>query len=339
MITLRTEPARASGREASTQVQGVSLPRRSGGRGKQPGKHEGRYPSVTGSASLKMRVLLARAHVAFVGKVPFRDRFGLRYYLWKDTRLDAAITHGVRTDDTSVIDLAFFILEGLVNAGHAPVCVDAGAYIGVITLAMASKVRPPGQVFALEPSSKNYGRLRANLDLNGLECVRADRLALSDHEGVGMLAVGKDLGHCTLEPVSGSARVWQREQVPLDTLSSFALRRGIHHIDLLKVDTEGHDDKVLRGGEDLFRLRRVHFVICEYQAESEASVRSREFLHDMGYAIFYCVRNGRYLVSRLEDYPAPPHKPPLNLLAVAPGAPVFPAGEGLPVFQATKEVS
>lgn len=62
--------------------------------------------------------------------------------------------------------------------------VEAGANIGVHTLAIAQKVGPAGRVLAFEPQRSVFQILCANLALNGLEQVEPHWAALGKADGV-----------------------------------------------------------------------------------------------------------------------------------------------------------
>ena len=79
--------------------------------------------------SLRIKAKAMRWYATLFGKVPFRDRFGLRYYLWKNTRLRSTILQGVRTDDTGVIVQVFRILERLATTKSEIICFDVGAFM------------------------------------------------------------------------------------------------------------------------------------------------------------------------------------------------------------------
>jgi len=49
--------------------------------------------------------------------------------------------------------------------------------------------------------------------------------------------------------------------VPLD---QEAIRLGIERFDLIKIDVEGHESKVLAGATRLLRERRIGAILCEF---------------------------------------------------------------------------
>ncbi len=63
--------------------------------------------------------------------------------------------------------------------------------------------------------------------------------------------------------VSGSNSCEGDERVSVTTLDLFARENDLQHIDLLKVDAEGHDLAVLEGAEQLLAAGRVTAVLVE----------------------------------------------------------------------------
>ena len=49
------------------------------------------------------------------GRVPFKDKFGVRYYLWPDYRLEDFVSRGVGVDDEGVFRQSINILSDLVK--------------------------------------------------------------------------------------------------------------------------------------------------------------------------------------------------------------------------------
>lgn len=71
----------------------------------------------------------------------------------------------------------------------------------------------------------------------------------------------------------------QSEQflVELIKLDDFVLKKNIEEVDLLKVDTEGNELKVLKGFENFIALRKVNAVHFEFNV---MNVVSRVFMKD-----------------------------------------------------------
>jgi hypothetical protein len=98
------------------------------------------------------------------------------------------------------------------------------------------------------------------------------------------LALGSESGEATVvaQPLSvsnslragaGRAESGTAEVIRVETLDGFCAGRGIGRIDVLKIDTEGHDLEVLRGVEWMLRAGRMSLI------EVEAGVSRRNPKH------------------------------------------------------------
>ena len=65
--------------------------------------------------------------------------------------------------------------------------------------------------------------------------------------------------------------------VSVTTLDAYCAEHGIAEIDFLKIDTEGHDLKVLRGARERFAARAIAIVQFEY---GMTNIDSRDLLKD-----------------------------------------------------------
>jgi FkbM family methyltransferase len=144
--------------------------------------------------------------------------------------------------------------------GPGDVCVDVGAAAGLYTLTLSQLVGPTGQVHSVEPLSFAHPLWSRLLGARDRPNVRRHTLALSAQPGESTLSV--PFGR--LGPVTGrSFLAWQTEGVgsnaefsdhvdvvvPVDTLDSLCERAGLTRLDFVKIDVEGAELHVLRGGE------------------------------------------------------------------------------------------
>ena len=125
------------------------------------------------------------------------------------------------------------------------VFVDVGANIGYFSLLAANVVGPQGAVFAFEPDPDNYRLLRANAALNRLsERITAVEAALSEEDGEGRLYLSAD----NLGDHQVYAGDEDRRSVPIVLRhGSRYLAEKLTRIDVLKVDTQGSEYRVIAG--------------------------------------------------------------------------------------------
>jgi FkbM family methyltransferase len=148
---------------------------------------------------------------------------------------------------------------------------DVGAHVGSLTVPLARMVGPRGRVYAFEPQRKIFRELVHNLRLNALGQAIPLRFALSSRPGI--------IEMTNPTPHDGHAHIGAGgEQAEARTLDSF----GFARISLIKIDVEGHEAEVLRGGERTLRAQRPALLI-EIWEENRASVLA--ILEDLGYSV------------------------------------------------------
>lgn len=168
---------------------------------------------------------------------------------------------------------------------------DVGANIGYYTLTASRACGDAGIVHSFEPTPETFGRLSRHIELNHLTNVIAHQVALSDAAGEGTIHGfgGQSHGHASLSalsthPVTGSYTC------QVDRLDAYALDLPPCPGILLKLDVEGAEWSVLRGGAEFIAARKPIMVI-EINHESAANfdynpVDMFEWLHTrFGYSM------------------------------------------------------
>jgi FkbM family methyltransferase len=120
--------------------------------------------------------------------------------------------------------------------------VDCGANIGYFSLLAAGIVGAAGRVIALEPEPANLRLLRANLWRNGADNVTVVPAAASDARGLLALRFNRDNNtgdhQVHAEATAGDTLV------PALTIDELVAGE---RVDVVKIDTQGADDAVVRG--------------------------------------------------------------------------------------------
>jgi len=153
-------------------------------------------------------------------------------------------------------------LQGALRAAVLPgtVVYDIGAHMGSIALGVARLVGPNGLVVAFEADRRNAEALRDNRDRNHLTgTLRIVSSAVWSYSsnGISFRSGGEKRAHGGVEmdgqrPVLGSGPLIE---VPAVTLDDFVAKGGpLPH--LVKIDVEGGEYDVLRGGDRLFSTQR-----------------------------------------------------------------------------------
>jgi FkbM family methyltransferase len=131
---------------------------------------------------------------------------------------------------------------------HTPiggVFVDVGANVGTYAMVLARHVGASGKVIAIEPHPVTHARLAFNRSASGFTQVQLVAAAAGASDGELMIATdGDNLGASHI--VSGD-RPGNAIKVPSLRLQRILDDAGADHVDALKIDVEGFEDRVLTG--------------------------------------------------------------------------------------------
>jgi len=141
--------------------------------------------------------------------------------------------------------------------------IDVGGHLGFYTLLMSRRVGPGGRVVAFEPSPREFRHLETHIRINRCANVRAEQVALADHCGRmdlylvdGPWTTRNSLRSPQMEGV-------QPVSVRVATLDQYLSANGPDRVDLIKLDAEGAELRILHGAAGLLSQARRPIVLCE----------------------------------------------------------------------------
>lgn len=190
---------------------------------------------------------------------------------------------------------AYFLKRYLASVGAAPTILDVGANRGEYALAVLA-IRPDARVIAFEPNPE----LADYLDGIGSPNLKVIHAACSDvNEKTTLYTNGKERGSgfaTMLQETLELHRVSEvvRHSVSAIRLDGFLQREHIERVDLLKIDAEGHELKILAGLGTVIERHLIRCVQFEFNA---AHAIGRTFLRDFqrllaGYNFFRLTPRG-----------------------------------------------
>jgi len=190
---------------------------------------------------------------------------------------------------------------------------DVGANIGQTT-SMIKKRFPAAAVHAFEPVQTTYQSLQRTV--RGLSGVTCHRLALCERVGQSTMTATQDsVSNRLLSDAEGDSGALI-ESVETDTVDHFCAARKIASIDILKVDAEGADLRVLQGGEAMIRQGKVAFAFVEFGFDPDDSGHAYfpsvyDYLEKAGMRVYsfydyYHVDEGRRLIFANVLFLSPP---------------------------------
>lgn len=194
-------------------------------------------------------------------------------------------------------------LKSYLGGKQESVVLDVGANIGAYAEG-ALKIQPTAHVYSFEPHPRTFQGLHNAAQRSGFEAVNAGcgsergELVLYDYPAQDGSAHAS-LYQGVFNSLHGTQPV--EHLVTIITLDDFCRERGLLHIDLLKVDVEGNELKVLLGFQEYLSEERVDAIHFEFNA---MNVVSRVFFKDFvellkGYEFYRLLPNG---LVRLPEY-------------------------------------
>ncbi len=153
---------------------------------------------------------------------------------------------------------------------------DIGANVGFYTLLASELVGSTGKVFAFEPLPRNLHYLVKHINLNHLSNVEVCDWAVGDYDGSQYFDPGSNpsMGHLADEgPI----------QVQLRTLDGLFDAPDFSPPDILKIDVEGAEDRVLNGARNILeRYSPVLFIATHGQEQNRRCI---SILESLGYRL------------------------------------------------------
>lgn len=201
-----------------------------------------------------------------------------------DSIASSAYWYGLHSFEPETIDLYFHLLK------HSQVVFDIGANTGLFALLAAVDSRER-EVHAFEPVPKIFNYLERNITVNDLPNLKAVCGAATNYDGEITLYIP----HSITLPFSASTLKGFREVgetivVPALKLDTYITTNNVTRVDLLKIDTEGTEHKVLEGAKTILE-RDKPIIICEVlQGLTETFLHS--IFDDTEYKIFLITADG-----------------------------------------------
>lgn len=166
------------------------------------------------------------------------------------------------------------------------VVLDVGANDGRTILRLERHLPAP-RIYAFEPVASTLAILKERT--SHLPNVRHFPLALGAEPGKQTMYINESAAVNSLHPDWGSCS--GTETIEMTTLDLFVGEQNLDRIALLKIDAEGHDLEVLKGGTETLRRQKVDLI--EVEAGFSAPGRQqpsleefRAFLAPYGYYLY-----------------------------------------------------
>ena len=125
---------------------------------------------------------------------------------------------------------------------------DIGGHIGIFTIISAKRCGETGKLYTYEPNPETFKRLKKNIEANKLTQVQLNNLAVSEKDGLLNMKIGDSSQGSTIMEKGTLSDYSKTVSVQTCTLDNIVSVNDILKIDILKIDAEGAELLILKGG-------------------------------------------------------------------------------------------
>lgn len=162
----------------------------------------------------------------------------------------------------------------------------AGAYFGDQTILVANNVKTTGVCHAFEPNKNNSDLIIENAEINDLKNINVSHLALWNKSNEKLIFEGEDALASTIE--AGDIR---HNILHTITIDDYVQQKQLDEVNLLMVDVEGSEIKVLEGALNMLQKNKpvvifeTHSLYDDWSNGLDKSPTVR-LMKEIGYEIF-----------------------------------------------------
>ncbi|HEX75388.1 MAG TPA: FkbM family methyltransferase [Dehalococcoidia bacterium] len=259
---------------------------------------------------------------------PFRGVLGRLYWKYKKSNRDRTVMATIggityELDLNELIDNSIYyegcfelfttaVIDKYVKSGMT--VFDIGANIGGHTLRCAKLVGRSGKVIAFEPMPWAFSKLKRNVELNDFNNIVFEKFALSNVTGRQCVYFKSSWG---LEGRSALDSEGSRE-VDFITLDEYVEGNNISKIDFIKLDVDGYEYKVVRGGVNSIKKFKpvmiIEFGKWTLRKYGDSLEDLIDLLASLGYSFYSEKGLSRYRRKKLLLDAIPEHGATINVL-------------------------
>ena len=141
------------------------------------------------------------------------------------------------------------------------VVIDAGANIGIFS-AMAAKLYQQGMIYSFEPGRIAFKALKKNMSF--YENVALYNSGLGEISGNARFMTGNNTAANSVLDYEEGIDFATIENVKIDNIDNFVEANNLKRVDFVKIDTEGYEEKVIKGAKETIKKFSPVMAVSAY---------------------------------------------------------------------------
>ncbi len=168
---------------------------------------------------------------------------------------------------------------------EARVCIDVGCHVGYISLAMLKGMGKNGRIVCVDPIQEDIDLVNKTLKKNKASNFTTLAIGLGDENKKMTAGVYTDSGMARFSDSKFTNDVTPHtsDTFEIKTMDSVCKELNITYVDLIKIDVEGYEYKVLKGAENLLKNSKPKLLIELHGKPTGEEVV--KYLEDLNYLI------------------------------------------------------
>lgn len=185
-------------------------------------------------------------------------------------------------------------------------CIDIGSNIGYYALLESKAVGKNGNVFAIEPSPKNFEYLKQNIELGNIQNIKPYNFAAGDKDSVINFVISDRSNLCYVlnddESVPNSEKVIK---LPVKKIDTFVDEEKLEKIDFIRMDVEGYEVNLFEGMWHTIRKYKplIQMEFHKGLLNPKVALDFLEKLKQAGYVVKYFIPKDldRAIIGQIKD--------------------------------------
>jgi FkbM family methyltransferase len=135
------------------------------------------------------------------------------------------------------------------------IIIDVGTNIGCSVMNFALKTGSDGKIYGFEPDIINYNQCKKHINLNKFENISLYNIGIGNNSGKYNLIIDDPNNRGTNKiSINDKSKIKKESiEVLITTIDEWVLKNKIEKINVIKIDVEGFDLKVIEGAEETIK--------------------------------------------------------------------------------------